>query len=525
MPDPPDQPPLPAGPPIVVTVTDIADKEIDPKQEEKLRAVGRKEAGEPQGWWGALWASIIDGFLWLLSGFVGLADKFFALIAKAFLTAQGEKNPEFYELTAALITDLTGVRVDGSKLIEAFQQRGRVSAMREVGGGLFDVLSGEFAGVEQEATVEGFTEPKGDGIGGLPVKELSAQQGVNAARAFLGFAMSFAVREGNTDMLAEIIPSFMGYAPARAFKDFAEDFSKSLGIGRLLRLVMRPLINTMVGIPLQWALNEQYRPTHLGAAESIRAFFRTTIKGEQLDKDLAQLGFSQDRIQELIEQARPLLEVNTLRKAFNRGDLTRDQFNSRLQDRGFTPDQVDILFQEGASQLSESDIFTLFRAGVFTGDEARGRLIKLGWRLEEVELNVKADILRRLEPIAQNTISIAEKAVLDGTMDLIEFSDLLQGLPLYEDERTGIATMMGKKLALRRRPLTLAEMRKAFIDGIIDLSEWLEFLQRVGFTTSDAQILTQQLLLDIGKRAEAEKLKEERAAAKAAKTATPPPTP
>ncbi len=488
MPDPTDQPPLPAGPPIRVTVTDIADKELDPKQEEKLRAVGRKEAGEPQGWWGAFWASIVDGFLWVFGSFAGIADKLFSILARAFLAAQGEKNPAFYELTAALITDLTGVQVSATEIIDAFQQRGRVAAMRKVGGGLFDALSGEFAGVEQKAVEEGFTEAKGTGIGGLPDTKLSPKQGVEAARAFLGFAMSFAVREGNTDMLAEIIPSIWGYAPGLAFKDFAEDFSKSLGIGRLLRLVMRPLINTMVGIPMTWALNEQYRPTGLSPGDATRAWLSRHISADELREGLARAGYSEDKISALIQQhlrELTLVQMKTLNIA---GKLLDDDLDLMLGRLGFHPD--DTARWREAEDLFEVRRFSVARANKFMEDFLAG----------EISLDEMKDAL-------------LSKGI-GGTRLLLSQPEV--------DTFISIATHVA---SFPRVNLTLAQMHKAFISGIVDITEWDDFLTRRGYSADNRKILTLQLLMDAGKQAEADKLKADRAAAKAAKSQPPPPTP
>ncbi len=488
MPDPTDQPPLPAGPPIRVTVTDIADKELDPKQEEKLRAVGRKEAGEPQGLWGALWASATDGTLFVFSSFGRLIDKAFALLAKGFLAAQAEKSPEFYELTAALITDLTGVQMDGAKLFDALQQRGRVAAMREVGGGLFEILAGEFAGVEQQAVVEGFTAPKGTGVGGLPDTKLSPKQGVDAARAFLGFAMSFAVREGNTDALADILPELPIWKPARAFKDFAEDFSKSLGIGRLLRLVMRPLINTMVGIPLTWALNEQYRPTGLKPAEATRAQLRGFLSTDQLRDEMRHQGYNEDKINALIEQ--------------NLKDLTLEQLKN------------------------------LNLAGILPDDDMELYLARLGFRADDRALWHKADDLAEVRKYSITRATTLVNDFLAGEISRTDLEDALVAkgiggtrLLLSETEVRTLLSIADHLAQFPRQHLTLAQAHKAFISGIIDVLEWEEFLTRRGYSLDDRKILTLQLLMDAGKAAEAEKLKAERAAAKAAKTQTPPPTP
>jgi len=99
--------------------------------------------------------------------------------------------------------------------------------MQATGAAFVDLLASEFAGVTQTDEGGVFKVAKGTGIGGLPNVPLTPEGGMNAARAFLGFAMSFAVREGNTDFFASLIPFGIG----EGYKAFAEDLSKSLGLG------------------------------------------------------------------------------------------------------------------------------------------------------------------------------------------------------------------------------------------------------------------------------------------------------
>jgi len=214
----------PVGPPPLgepsnlINVTDVAKQEIDPKNFGLLSWLGGIDAGIIEALALAIWLGLVKAGEAALSLFASIVDSLLALLANAFLAAQGNNTPGFYQLTAALITDLTGVDVDANGLFDRYQSRGRIAAMQATGGAFVDLLASEFAGVTQTESGGVFHVEPGTGIGGLPVKELTPEGGMNAARAFLGFAMSFAVREGNTDFFASLLPFGIG----EGFKGFPQ---------------------------------------------------------------------------------------------------------------------------------------------------------------------------------------------------------------------------------------------------------------------------------------------------------------
>src|SRR5438445_7338393 len=251
---------IPISPPISVDVAGVAAQEIDPTQAARLSSRGFAKGGLIER---AVVAQASSAWN-LIGGIFSLAtdayNLFFALAAKFFFFAQGQRTEGYYQFIAALMTDLTGIDVDGAKLFRDFQSKGRVASMTAIGAALFNALASESAGIEQADSGSAWKVSPGAGVGGLPVHDFKPGEGVKAAEAMLGFATSFAVREGNTDALAEFL-NIKGWNFGAAFKDFAEDFSKSLGFSRLLRIAIRPLFQIMVALPLQYDLHREYRPT------------------------------------------------------------------------------------------------------------------------------------------------------------------------------------------------------------------------------------------------------------------------
>jgi hypothetical protein len=464
-------PQLPNQPPGFVSVADATNTEIDPKAFGKLWELGKDEAHRIPKWL----LTIIVGFIKCakvaIAIWISLIDEFLSILADYFQAAQGNSNPAFYNLVANLLTDLTGVEVGGEKIIGAFQNRGRLAAMQEVGGALVDALSGEFGGVYQADKGGVFTSARGSGIAGLPAVELSPEQGMNAARSFMGFAMSFAVREGNTDFFADSLPYGLGHA----FKNITEDLAKALGLGRLTRLALKPLFQNMVSIPMTWAFNKQYTPTLLGADQAIRAFNGGLFTGEQLNEELARHGFSMER-------------RNALQLAHSK-------------------------------YPSEADLFLLELGNLLPNSEHRATLKRIGYNDDNVDLLLKAETLHEKRRLSLRLAELLVHPLLNGTIDIAAYSSVLNRFTLTEQEKQDFTGFASELLSHPRKRLTFAQITTAFVDGIVAVDQVAEYLHEEGYREDDIAVLLQ---IDLFKL-KVSKDKAATAAAKAkAKTAKAP---
>lgn len=463
-------PVLPNNPPPTVNVGEVGQQEIDPVNLGELFAHGVSLSSGFERFWLMAWTAIFKSIEVVLGLLVDGMDRLLGLLADFFLAAQGQTSPGFYKLTAALITDLTGVDVNGDELFGDFQSRGRVAAMQAVGAKFVDVLTSEFAGVTQTDEGGVFTVGPGDGIGGLPAVALTPEGGMNAARAFLGFAMSFAVREGNTDFFASLLPFGIG----EGFKGYAEDLSKSLGLGRLTRLALKPIFQNLVAIPMTWAFNKQYTPSLLSAGESVRAFNANFFTGEELNEELSRHGFSMER--------RNALQA----------------FHSK-----YPP---------------ETDLFLLELAGQLPNSEHRLTLKRIGYNDDTIDLLLKAEAVHVKRRLSLHIAEVLIHPLLNGTIDLAAYTSVLNRFTFTDQERLDLTGFASELLQHPRKRLTFAQMTTAFVDGVIALDELATYLHEEGYREDDIAILLQVDLLKLG----AAKAK---AAAKKAKTPKTPATP
>src|SRR5229473_2494040 len=412
----------------------------------KLQAQGSKESGWPERLAAAIILGVVRLLVPLLRILVDALDLILAAVGELFLAGQGEGSRGFSNLVAALIGDLLGVEgVTGEEIFTGFQTRGRITAMNRVGSGLLDVLTKEM----------------------ITSGNVSPEQGDAAVRAFLGFVLSFAVRQGNIAFLTSLIPEEWRFADG--FREYGELMAKNLGLGRLTRLVLKPLVTTLAATPFQWKLNELYRPTQLKLADVVNPFTGTVMQAKDIWADLAREGYTDDKIKALLELHR--------------------------------------------KKLSEADLSTLFSAGHIELEELQRLIQRLGYTLEDAQRKAQVDRIDKVRPYVDELRSAAVTAYADGHIDRKELEGIVDGLELTTEEKTYILLAADYKRKVAKKHLTLAVLEQAFNEGIIDLTEFTDHLTVQGYSDDDQSIL---LLLTLEKLA---KVKEKAAAAAARSTA------
>lgn len=449
-------PPLDVSNPVIRdTITAFADRNFDPAQFAKVTAQGIKSSNIIEYAVVVFLSQIVRSLMPLIEIAASLLDDVLAVLAVVFQAAQGQHSLGYYLLSGAMVTDLLGIETDGKALYDAFTTGGRQAAMTKLGGDIFDVLAAEFAGIAQSSSGGAFTVAPGSGIGGLPDVQLSPAQGIAGAKGFLGYASAFAIREGNTDMLAAYLPHGIG----EMFKDFAEDFSKNLGIGRIGRMVWKPLVQAMVGVPMQQALNTQYRPTLYDAGQAVRAFITNDLDASGLAAELTLHGYTDKRQAGIFWQHAKSLDFNDIRTLYAIGtfsDADVDLWARRLGHTGTV-----VSFMQAALDARPAREETLSAARHFAQQYLQGRVTRIQF---EGAIH-----------------SIQNK--LDGT-PLLTAGEVAAFLSLPE-----IAS------GAPRRHLSLMQLTRQYEDGLITLNEFSTDVAAMGFSADDVQTIEQELLI------------------------------
>jgi hypothetical protein len=468
--------PLQSVPPTDVKVTDVVDHEVDPRKRAQLEALGRKDAGDHNAHWAARAAHITDGAGTAISLLTGLVDSVLTQIVKLLTAAQGEKNSSFYDLAAAALHDLTGVEVDAEALKNTTFNSGRLAGMEKFGGDLYDLLESEFK-PESGNLEEGSSD---------------------AAKTFLGFLMNFAIRQGNIETILSMIPE--EYRLADGARAYGELMAKNLGLGRMARRALQPLIQILVADPLMYKLQEQYRPKRLGPSPAIKKFFRDPNFEQQMRKELAQEGYTDARINDLIDELRPLLSPRELiEHAFRSGTAEvgsgvpgSSEIADQLSQRGYGANDIVRLVGISRPVLDKNEIGVLFTNGVIEHEIASGYLSKLGFDSETGELVLRAHSLTHQHA---RRLGLAElkRAFHDSVIDLLELKAHLSA-DGYSDDDIQIVTLDLLQPATGKvRQLSLAEVRAGFKTGVLTEKQASEHLKTLGYSDADIAVIVKTL--------------------------------
>lgn len=459
-------------PPFDVTISDVTQQDIDPRQRTKLEALGQKDAGTFNALWAARAAHITDAPSAVISLIIGILDQVMAQVLNLFEAAQGEKNSGFYDLAAKVVTDLTGVEVDAATLKNSTFGSGRLAGMEELGGSIYDLLQQEFA----------------PGSGNL-------EEGDDAAaKKFLGFLMNFSIRQGNVETILSLIPE--EYRFVDGIREYGELMAKNLGLGRMARRALQPLIQILVADPLMYKLQEQYRPKRIGALPAIRKFFRDSTFEDQMRKELGQEGFTADRINDLIDDARPLVSPRDLIDVLFRSGVAIDSTfgtgstytETQLARHGYTAnDQITLLTAQRPT-LKENEIALLFVNGIIQHDVASSYMAKLGYDSDTAELALQAHSIQHQH---QHHIGLAElkKAFKNNVIDLLELKAKLSSQGFSDDDIQIITLDLLAPAAGKVRQLSLAEIKAGYKAGVLTKDQAAEHLKTLGYSDADVAVI------------------------------------
>ncbi len=382
--------------------------------------------------------------LWAL---VNVAEPVADTIVKFIDKARKELSPSVAAIAADVLNELTGADFTPEDLPTGKTFADQVERARRIGRQLQDVLITEFA----------------------PDGTIGPTQGRDAAARFTGFVTNFAVATA----LISIVSEIESLGAIEEFRELGVEVARNLGLGRLHRLALRPLIQTLVTTPLEWDLHKTYHPTLVSEADAVRAFHRGLISEGDMFEELERRGFSPERIRTLVELTQETLSIDDLELLTRYDVLTRGDAVARLTLKGFTP--------------------------------------------ADGELALRAVDLRRVDSLARTWIDVLKRQRKDGVLNAEQFAASLEEIRITDEERRTIRVLTETEVELPRRFLTFAQMETALVEGVVDVDELSEFLVREGYSADDATILRILALLRLAEKEKGKKEREKRSSARAEK--------
>jgi hypothetical protein len=274
--------------------------------------------------------------------------------------------------------------------------------------------------------------------------------------------------------LAEAIP--WDWLRLKELTKLPDEVINALGIGRLVRSALLPLVTATAVEPMRWAANKKYRPTKLG--------------------------------------------VSTIARQLARGRWTPDQAHEELAREGYTDERIDAILNEVAKAFSAADVDLLIRAANWSRDQAIQELRNGGW--DELQAPDLLDIERhkRHEAMENEIARAAVTAYADGRIDKLAFDKILPNDTLDADRLLDLQNLAILTRELRQVHLSPAEAEACVLGGIIPLSEYRGALERVGYVPDAVDALEMLLRLKLDKTTTAAAAKQQTAAEKAAAAKT-----
>ena len=302
------------------------------------------------------------------------------------------------------------------------------------------------------------------------------QPSYDGAAGLVGLVLSESIEAWVRGVVVEAFSgvSLAGFSAGDGVETFAQlqDVVEGmLGGGRLVRQVLGPIIHATAVTPATWQTNLRYRPELLGAGAAVEAFLSHQYSSTQLLEELARQGYSDERVNVL---------VNNARKRLSFADLVDQHFRGAL---------------------SDADVYT--RAGELGYDQATA-----------AELLALATARHRdkwKDPIADTAVA----QYLAGELEELDMRAAVESAaPNYTDAQGIIAAAKARR-ELRRHGLSSSDERRLVVKGIRSVGDYRRALASEGYNVEAQIALELELRFDLDARADLEAAKAAAAAARA----------
>jgi len=287
------------------------------------------------------------------------------------------------------------------------------------------------------------------------------------AATFTGLAVNFGIASAIMGVIGGLLPE----VHMDELRELGEEVAQNIGLGRLVRRALTPLVQILVAKPMEWYLNTQYTPTQFTLSELVNPYAQTALDTKQIFTAMNLLGYSNDKIQAVIEMHR--------------------------------------------KRLTPADIYLLSNYSSAWDSQAVGYIEKLNYPPELAPTVLLVEELKAERSWTDKLIAELETAVKEGSVTIDEFETVVRGLPYskaIQDIIIGTVQYKVNTIKPRIAHLSYAQLKTAFDQGFITMSEAVARWTKEGFDQEDIDVLEFLLLFDLQKT-------ETAAAAKAAKAA------
>lgn len=303
------------------------------------------------------WERLIGNALqWALTNVIGvvlsLGAKIGVLFASSLADAENNNQAAFNELARVAIKDM--FNVDAPALTNARGTGGNKAAADAIGAALITAFSGQ--------------------AGGASIGENGLEPSDAPAKAFLSAMSQLALEGWLEGWLAEA----MTLGQLETFGDLDDSISHVLGLGRASAAVHGPLVRHLITTPLDWKVSKEHRPQLLGPSQVARQWARGKWDWEDVLEELARQGWSDERIDAIINEQRRFISLEDVDAIAHRIGATNFDAKQYLQDMGYEKRDADLVIQaRDARRLDaqERQLADAYVSALVAGDIAVQRFV------------------------------------------------------------------------------------------------------------------------------------------------------
>jgi len=398
------------------------------------------------GW---LEAAIVRALSVVVGWILTIAIKLVALPMRALARGEDRAEPAFGELAQIAVQDLFGVSVDASALNDRGNRGRREDASRQIGAAIMGALTNAKTGA-----APGQLAPSAEG-----------------AESYVTTVMQLALEGWLEGWLVEAAT----LGQLEQFGELDDIAAQVMGLGRMTRAVVRPILDARVITPFEWHVNKTYTPKLLSPAEAARQLARGRPNPEKWREDLRRQGYDEDRIEAVLN----------------------------AQAKFHTP----------------ADLELMVRSGLWTRDQAIQHLRDQGFELSIAVNELALEKLKRIAVYERGLAVLAVDAYADGRLERSQLDEYVKGTTIDSQERAQFIERAATRRILERRPLSSGEARQLARDLILSVSDYRRALERENRTPEAIAALELSLRKDMQKDRDVSDLRAEQAAEREAEEA------
>jgi predicted amino acid-binding ACT domain protein len=310
-------------------------------------------------------------------------------------------------------------------------------------------------------------------MSGLQGDTGTLEPGTTGTERIVGMVADLTINSWFEGIIVEWLVSVAGIlSPIDELSHLGQRIVGSLGLGRLVRRAVGPIVDVVAMTPLTWQLNKTYRPTSIPIADAVRQYLRGTIAADDFRERMRRAGYSEDRIDELVNGQRHFFSPSDVRVFVDALHWTGDQGRQHLRDQGYDVDTADdALRLEGIKRINENN--------TSIGDAA--------------------------------ITAYADRRIDDGAL-----ASLLSSYLLNEADRNLVIELANVKRQLNTKYLTPAEAKACVKSGVLAIADYRHACELDGYVDDAVMALELQLRAELDAKATLDALRAQQAADRAA---------